>query len=316
VDDETNARLTLAAFVAVVLILGTNFVAVRFSNKELAPFWGAGLRFGGASLLLFAAAGLRRLPVPRGRALLGALIFGVLAFGGSYALVYWGMVRVPAGLASVVMASTPLITFVLALLQRQEPFRWRELLGGLVALLGMTVMFAGHIGAGVPLISLLSVTAGAGFFAEAGILVKEFPTGHPIATNAIAMGVGTAILLSASLLAREPHIVPRYTSTWVALAYLVIFGSSTAYMLYLFVLKRWPASVTAFQFVLFPLVAISLGAWLAHEPVTRPLIAGAVLVLVGVYAGAVVPHRVGHPHKLGSEPSQGLIHHEILARDP
>ena len=87
-------------------------------------------------------------------------------------------------------------------------------------------------------------------------------------------------------------------------------------MLYLFVLKRWPASVTAFQFVLFPLVAISLGAWLAHEPVTRPLIAGAVLVLVGVYAGAVVPHRVGHPHKLGSEPSQGLIHHEILARDP
>lgn len=52
---------------------GTNFVAVRFSNQELPPFWGAGLRFAAAALVLSAAAALGRFPLPRGRALAGAL---------------------------------------------------------------------------------------------------------------------------------------------------------------------------------------------------------------------------------------------------
>jgi drug/metabolite transporter (DMT)-like permease len=307
VDDERIARLTLAAFIGVVLFCGANFVAVRFSNHELAPLWGASIRFGGASLVLFAAAWLGHFQLPRGRALLGALIFGVLAFGGSYALVYVAMVRVPAGLASVLMASCPLFTFLLALLQRQETFRWRELFGGMIAVAGIAVMFAGHISAAVPLASLLLQLLGAMVFAEAGIIVKEFPRGHPIGTNAVAMGIGTVILLSISLATREAHVIPRRPATWAAVAYLILLGSCAVYVLYLFVLKRWSASATAYQFVLSPLVAVSLGAWLSHEPVTRPIIIGGALVLGGVYIGAVVPHRTGHPHKIGAEPVLG--HH-------
>ena len=57
----------LAAFVLVVLIGGSNFVAVRFSNRELPPFWGAGLRFAIAGALLLLFARWRRIPLPRGR---------------------------------------------------------------------------------------------------------------------------------------------------------------------------------------------------------------------------------------------------------
>ncbi len=46
-------KSTLAAFVVAVIVLGVNFVAVRFSNQELPPFWGAALRFIIASVLLF-----------------------------------------------------------------------------------------------------------------------------------------------------------------------------------------------------------------------------------------------------------------------
>jgi drug/metabolite transporter (DMT)-like permease len=56
----------LAVFVAVVLVGGTNFVAVRFSNRELPPFWGAGLRFLIAGVLLVAFALGRRIPLPLG----------------------------------------------------------------------------------------------------------------------------------------------------------------------------------------------------------------------------------------------------------
>ena len=57
----------LAVFVAVVLIGGTNFVAVRFSNRELPPFWGAGLRFAIAGALLVGFAAWRRIPLPLGQ---------------------------------------------------------------------------------------------------------------------------------------------------------------------------------------------------------------------------------------------------------
>lgn len=102
-------RLTLVAFVLIVIIGGLNFVATRFSNRELPPFWGAGARIGAAALLLLAVGLIQRLPFPRVRALLGAVIYGVLGFGGSYALAYWAMLQIPAGLASIILASAPLL---------------------------------------------------------------------------------------------------------------------------------------------------------------------------------------------------------------
>jgi drug/metabolite transporter (DMT)-like permease len=81
-------RLTLAAFAAVVVIGGSNFVAVRFSNQELPPFFGAGLRFAAATLLFLAVVVLRGIPLPRGQALLGTLLYGLLAFAGAYAFAF------------------------------------------------------------------------------------------------------------------------------------------------------------------------------------------------------------------------------------
>ncbi len=69
-------KLAALAFAAVVLIRGTNSVAVRFSNPELQPFWGATLRFAGVGLLLFAVLLAQRLPLPRGRGLLGTVTYG------------------------------------------------------------------------------------------------------------------------------------------------------------------------------------------------------------------------------------------------
>src|SRR5207237_9168068 len=90
----------LSVFVAVVLIGGSNFVAVRFSNRELPPFWGAGLRFAIAGTLLVVFAWWRHIPLPLGRALPGVVIFGVLNFGVTYALAYWGLLEAPPAMAA------------------------------------------------------------------------------------------------------------------------------------------------------------------------------------------------------------------------
>jgi drug/metabolite transporter (DMT)-like permease len=70
------------------------------------------------------------------------------------------------------------------------------------------------------------------------------------------------------------------------------------FVLYLVALKYWEASRAAYAFVLIPFVTVLLSAWLLDEPVTAGLVAGGLLVLAGVYIGALRPPAVP-----GDEPS-------------
>jgi len=116
---------TLAAFAGTVVLGSANIVAVRFSNRELEPLWGAGVRFVIASSVLCTIGLVTRRPFPRGISLRGAVSFGLFAFTGAYALFYLGAVRVSAGTVGVIMALVPLLTLLLAAAQRIERFSWR-----------------------------------------------------------------------------------------------------------------------------------------------------------------------------------------------
>lgn len=280
-------RLTLVAFATLVAIGGANSVAVRAGSAELPPFWGAFVRFALASLLLFGVVAARRLPLPRGRALVGAMLFGVLGFAASYALFYWGIVEVEAGLAQVLMSLIPLFTLLLAVLHRVERLRMRALAGTLLAMAGVAIVSAEQITLAVPLIALLAIVGSAACAAEAGVLVKAFPSTNIVTFNAVAMAGGAALLLGLSVLTNERPALPQAMATWLSLAYLVPIGSIAIFLLYLFVLQRWTASATSYLFVLAPFVTVAVGVLFAGERLSLPLILGAGLVLLGVIVGAL-----------------------------
>jgi len=282
-------RLTLIAFIISTILGGNNAIAVRFSNVELPPFFGAGLRFAAASLILFLIVLIMRLPLPNGRSLIGALIFGALQFGFSYALIYWSLLEVPAGLFQVILALVPLLTFLLAIVHRQEAFEWRVLAGGLLAVSGIAVIFGDSLIDNVPLLSLLAVILAAACIAESIVLFKSFPKTHPITTNALAMGTGAVILFVASGLVRETPSLPSLLPTWTALLYLIIFGSVGTFVLALYVLTRWTASATSYSLVLMPIVTVIFASWITDEPITIALLLGGLFVLLGVYVGALAP---------------------------
>ncbi len=288
-NDRGPDRATLAAYASLVAIAGTNFVAVRFSNAELAPFWGATLRFSIACALFFAVMGLRRAAFPRGRALVGVLVYGVLGFGVSYALLYWALQTVTAGLASVVLALVPLMTLLLAAAHGQERFQVRGLVGGIVAAAGIAVVFAEQLAGDVAMLGLLACLAGALCVAESGVAAKMFPRVDPSATNAVGMLAGLAILAPLVVIAAEPPALPSRVETWVAVGYLVTIGSLVLFALYLYVLRRWTATATSYILVLAPLVTIALGSLLAGERVTAQFVAGSAVVGIGVYIGALMP---------------------------
>ena len=283
----SDERIALAAFFAMSVLAGGNAVAIRFSNRELDPLWGACLRFALAALLLAALMAILRVRPPRGRALTAAMLYGAFGIGGAFALAYYGLVDIHAGLGQTVLALVPLATLFLVVLQRQERLRLSGVIGGLLALAGIAVMSGATVRDDVPALALLALLGSALCFAEGAILVRRFPPVHPVAMNAVAMSTGAVLLLAGSLLARETFELPQQAETWLALAYLVPVGSVLVFVLYLVVLRYWEASRAAYEFVLIPVVTVVLSAWLDNEPLGFGLLIGGPLVLLGVYVGAL-----------------------------
>jgi len=282
-------RLTLIAFIVATIFAGNNAIAVRFSNAELPPFFGAAMRFALSALILLVVVYFQRLPLPAGRALIGVLVFGALQFGFSYAFIYWSLLKVPAGMFQVILALAPLLTFFFAILHRQESFQWRILIGGLLATSGIAVVFRSQLSADVPLPYLLAIICAAACSAEAIVLFKTFPKAHPITTNAIGMGMGAFVLLIGSWISHETPRVPVMPVTWLSVGYLILFGSIGVFVLSLYVLSHWTASATSYQLVFLPIATVLFASWFIGEQLTVSLFIGGVLVLIGVYVGALMP---------------------------
>jgi len=194
----------------------------------------------------------------------------------------------------------PLITVLLASWQKVETLTARSLIGSVIAIVGITLMVGSPSGGVITLGAVLAVLAAAACDAEAWIVVKKMPTGDPISTNAVAMAFGAVLLFALSLVAGEPWTVPTDTVTLATLAYLIVLGSIVLFVVYLRTVKRWTASGMSYMFVLMPLVAAIFGYWLLDEPITTGVVLGGLIVLLGVYVGALSRSRTSESPDMAS----------------
>ncbi|MEU5809652.1 EamA family transporter [Streptomyces sp. NPDC047718] len=285
--DHRRDRVATAAFAAGAVLAGANAVGVRFCLRELDPLWSAALRFGAAALVLACVMALLRIPRPRGRALAGAALYGLLNFGVTFALLYHALVHIHAGLVQTLLALVPLATLLLAVAQRQERLRATAALGTLCAGAGVAVISRAPLQGSVPPLALLATLGGVLSLAEAAVLVQRLPAVHPVAMNAVGMGTGAVALFAGSAAAGDHWAAPERPATWWALAYLVVAGSVLTFVCYLLVIQHWGAARAAYTFVMAPVVAILASARLDGEPLTPSLLLGTPIVLAGVYLGAL-----------------------------
>jgi drug/metabolite transporter (DMT)-like permease len=278
-------RPALGAFGGAVFIGGSNFVAIRFSNRELDPIWGAGLRFALAAVIFGLLCAALRLSLPRGRALVLVGVYGLLSFGAAYGCMSWAMQEVPAGIAAVILAMGPLLTLILAVAHGMEGLSVRALLGAVVAICGSALIFVqpGSIEFGWVSFALLAVAALCA--SEAVVVSKLAGRHHPVAMNFVGMTAGAAVLLVVAGAAGESLALPRDGETQLAVAYLVA-ATVVLFLLVLVVVQRWTASATSYIFVLMPVVAVAAGALIADEAITLTTVVGGAVVCAGVYVGA------------------------------
>jgi drug/metabolite transporter (DMT)-like permease len=251
-------------------------VAWRVSPPPLFFFWAWAL--------------IGKIPLPRGKDLVGAILYGALG-GFSFIFIYWGLVKTPASLYQTIVALSPILTLFFAFFHGLEPLRRWGVAGALLTVAGIAIAVGGSQSANISILHVLAIIAGAALMAESGVVVKLFTRTHLVATNAVAFSVSPFILGAASFLAGEKAVVPTLPTTWIAYAYIVIFVTILTGALFLLIVKRWTASGTSYSMVLIPLVTIVVANLLAKEQITLQFILGAAIVLFGVWFGALLPPK-------------------------
>lgn len=287
------------AFAAMTLIWGSTFLAIRVSNLEgYEPLGAVAVRLVLAAALLAALARAARVRWPRGRELRATLLAGFLIYGFNFGLLYWGELTVPSATAAVLWGVFPTLVALGAplVLGGAEPLTRRGLLGGLIAALGLLLVFRSHLALDAPLAGLAAILGGIAAAAMGSLLVKrEAKAVHPVAFNALGSFAGAAALAPAALLAEGGLAPPPTPPAALALAYLVLAGSLGAFNLWAWLIQRWPATRLSFQTVLSPLVAVLLGALLLAEPLGPAFLAGTALVLAGTWLAVRAPARAVEP---------------------
>ena len=288
-------------FIACALIWGSTFLAIRFGNEATPPVWAATIRLTLASVLLFAIAGAFRMPLPRGKALRGAALWGFFNLGFNLTLLYSGEQSVPSGISAVLFATVPLTTALLAAGFHVEPLVTRKLIAAIVAIGGVAVIFTGELGVAVPFAGLLTVFGAASAAALANVLLKQAPKQQVIPLNAIGTAVGAVVCLVVSLLLGERHALPVTAAAWIPIVYLTLAGSLGAFVLFTWLVTHWSVTNASLIGVTVPIIAVILGGLVKGEQPASLTYVGAAIVISAVLIALRAPHPQPAPASSAAE---------------
>jgi drug/metabolite transporter (DMT)-like permease len=300
-------KLAYAAWVAVCLIWGTTYLGIRVSLETMPPALMGGLRWTLAGALLTGWLLLRgeKLPPPSrwgSIALLGFLML-VLGNGGVVFAEQW----VPSGLTAVLVATSPFwMAGVEAFMPGGEKLRHAPIAGlvlgfGGIVLLVWPELSLGGSGHGRFLAGILAVQIAAFGWSLGSSYSRRHPAGDDIlGTTAFQMLAGGLMMVLVGTARGEWTTLFFSTRSAVALTYLTTVGAVGGFVAYSYALRHLPVSFVSLYAYINPIIAVTLGVLLLHEPFTPRMAIAAVLVFAGV---AVVRWTRASPARLPETPA-------------
>ncbi|HUR14230.1 MAG TPA: EamA family transporter [Mycobacteriales bacterium] len=280
---------TWTALGIVYVVWGSTYLAISYAVDGLPPLLTAAGRFLVSALVLGAFVAVRRGSGPfraTRRQWLGAGAVGLLLLlGGNGAVMLAEDAHLPSGLTALLVAGVPLFVVALRWLLRDRPTP-RTLLGVGIGFVGLAVLLLpGSRPAGVSLGAAATVVVGSLLWSTGSVLAGQLELPKDPLVVTIGEMVGGAAGLALVGAARGEHLTasgagPR---AWLALAYLVVFGSVIAFTAYSWLLQTAPVSQAATYAYVNPVVAVGLGALVAGERVTATSLVGGLVTLLAVY---------------------------------
>jgi drug/metabolite transporter (DMT)-like permease len=292
----TSARLTMGPIewlllVALSVLWGGSFLFGKIALDELPPFTVVLVRVGLAALALWLAVAVTRQAVPRCRAVwLAFFAMGLINNLVPFSLIIWGQLRIGSGLASILNATTPLWTVVVAhWLTADEKMNARKLVGVLIGVAGVAVMIGpvALAGLGGDVAAQLAVIAATLSYAFAGLYGRRFARlgVQPMVVAAGQVGASTVMLLPIALLVDMPWTLPMPgPRTWAALAGLALLSTALGYVLYFRILAKAGATNVLLVTFLIPVSGVLMGVLVLDEVLAPRQFAGMVLIALGLAA--------------------------------
>lgn len=275
------------AYALLSIIWGTTWYALKVSlNEGMVPTYAVGIRFFCSGLIFWGIMFFRREKLPMNkRAISLYLQFGFLNFGISYALTYWATQFIYSNLASILWASFPIITALMAhfylpndKLNKKKIISLSLGIAGTVFIVSQSGNLGGEnvsIGIAVMLIAIIVASWPNAYLKKYKSEVNTFQL------NAMSQTIGGIFLLCIAIFT-EPGPAMIWTKiNLLATVYLIIFGSVITFSLYFWLFSY--LSLTQITYVTFfpPIIAIFIGWILLDEQLSFTILIGASLIVLG-----------------------------------
>jgi drug/metabolite transporter (DMT)-like permease len=283
----TTRRAAYGAWIAVCVLWGTTYLAIRIALETLPPLLMAGSRYivaGTILVTLLKVQGERLAPRdswPR-LALLGLLLLG---FGNGG--IVWAEQTVPSGLAALLAAMTPFwmvgIDAAMPQGQRLTPLRIAGLIVGFVGIV-LLVSPEPDVRSGRRLLGgvIAAEIACLGWAVGSTYARRRAAGENVLVAAAFEMLFGGVFLVTGGLLHQEWRMLSVTPRTFSAWAYLVVFGAVAGFSAYAYALKHLPIATVSLYAYVNPVIAVTLGTLVLGEPFSPRLVAAAAVVFVGI----------------------------------
>ena len=279
------------ALLAVYLIWGSTYLAIRFAVETIPPFLMAGTRFLIAGIVLFIWRWLAGDPLPTRRQWGSAAIVGLLLMLGGNGLVSWSEKHVASGIAALLIGSVPLFMVIIESLRRGglRP-GWQSVLGLVTGFGGIFLLVGPDALKGMQthldLLAIGALLLAALLWSIGSVYSKtaDLPASSLMGTGLEMLCGGIGLYLAGASFGewKMLQISSITFKSWLALAYLVVFGSMLGFVAYGWLLRHAPISLVATYAYVNPVVAICLGAWLGKEHLDLRTIIAALVIISSV----------------------------------
>lgn len=282
------------------VLWGGSFFFAKVAVAALPPLTIVFARFAVAALVVYAYARARSIAIPT-HARSWASFFGMGLLNNLIpaGLIVWGQTVIPSGLASVIIATTPIFSILaIHFTSADEKLSRGKLCGMALGLVGVGVLFRLGVtdAANVSVIGIVACLGAAVSYGFANALGQHY---RRLGIPPAAMGqmAATAIMALPLMLTMEApwRLAVPHIEVWAAMAGLAILSTALGYVVFFRILAAAGGTNISLVTLLIPVSAVLLGSLVLGERVSPVQLAGMVLIALGLIAidGRLVPRRMG-----------------------
>jgi len=278
----------IAALIYVSFAWGSAFVLIKFAEETVTPLTVQSIRatIGFLSLLIVSLI-LRRDIVGHARNWFAYLVFAILGVAYLWLVTGLGEEYISAGLTSVLVSVTPMVTFIIMVfIVRDEPFSRMGFTGLIVGVVGLVLVIGlkNIIGSGSTLTGVILIVSGFSLFAVNGIIAPRLATGtDPIVSTTYYTGLAVVIMWVFTFIFEKPLESQLNNPVILAELFMGIICFASAFVVYYWLLNRTGAFFSSLTFYLIPIMGTIGGYLFLNEKLDKIQVFGIVVVFAGVY---------------------------------